>query len=128
MTHPQLEALRKFGEALANGDVEGAFALLHDDVVMHVAGRSSFAGDYTGRDAILELFGSFSERFSSVSEEYFAYFADDEHGIILERATTTRGDRTFEYQIVVVGRFRDGKVSEVWSIPFDQAAWDEMMA
>ena len=125
MTHPQLEALRKSEEAFANGDVDGALAFYHDDCVLHVPGRHSFAGDYTGKDVALSLFGSLQERYSPTSVENVAYFADDEHGIILMRATAARGDRTFEEQLVSVLRFRDGKVSALWVIPFDQAARDE---
>ncbi len=128
MTHPHLGALRKGVEALAAGDLEGFFALFHDDFVWHQAGRYSLAGDYTGRDAVLSLFGQFSERYSPTGSETLAMFADDEYGIVLERYTAARGDRTFEEQIANVVRFRDGKVSEIWVIPFDQAAKDEWMA
>lgn len=125
MTHPQLEALRKSEEAFANGDLEGALAFYHDDFVLHVLGRHSFAGDYTGKDVVPSLLGSFQERYSPTSIENVAYFADDEHGIILMRATAARGDKTFEEQLVSVLRFRGGKVAELWVIPFDQAARDE---
>lgn len=128
MTHPQLEALRKSVEAFYKGDLEGAFALYHDDFVVHVPGRSSFAGDYTGRDAFLSLMGQFMERYSQTGSEILASFADDEYGIVLERSTAARGDRTFEQQVMSVVRFRDGKVSEMWNVPFDQAARDEWMA
>jgi uncharacterized protein len=128
MTHPQLEALRKSEEAFANGDVEEAFALYHDDFVAHIPGRHSFAGDYTGRDAYLSLMGQMGERSSPTGSENLALFADDEYGIVLVRGQYARGDRTFEEQIVFVLRFRDGKISEMWAIPFDQAALDEWMA
>ena len=128
MTHPNLEALRKSDEAFANGDMEGYFALFHDDVVVHVPGRYSFAGDYTGKDALRSLYGRFGERYSPTGGETLAMFADDEYGIWLERYSAARGDRTFEEQIVSVLRFRGGKVSEMWVIPFDQAARDEWMA
>jgi uncharacterized protein len=128
MAHPKLEALRKSEEAFANGDLEGALALYHDDFVFHIPGRHSLAGDYAGKDALRELLSPFQERYSPTSMENFAYFADDERGIILMRATAARGGRTFEEQIVSVVRFRDGKVSEMWVIPFDQAARDEWMA
>ena len=128
MTHPQLDALRNSLEAFANGDLEGFFAIFHDDFVVHVPGRSSFAGDYTGRDAFLSLMGQFMERYSETGSEFFASFADDEYGIVLERSTAARGGSTFEQLLASVVRFRDGKVSEMWSVPFDQAARDEWMA
>lgn len=128
MTHPQLEALRKSEEALANGDFEEGLAIYHDDFVVHLPGRHSVAGAYTGKDAYVGLFGPFRERYSPTNVENVAHFADDEHGIVLMRATAARGDSTFEEQIVSVLRFRDRKVSEMWVIPFDQAARDEWMA
>jgi ketosteroid isomerase-like protein len=128
MTHPNVEAMRKSDEAFANGDLDGAFALYHDDVVVHVSGRSNLAGDYAGRDGYLEFVGSFIERYSPKSFENLAYFADDEYGITLARSTAAKGDRTFERQVVIVMRFRDGKVSEVWPFNSDQAALDEWLA
>jgi uncharacterized protein len=128
MTHPQLEALRKSEEAFANGDFDAYSAFYHDDFVFHLPGRHSLAGDYTGKDAMLSLLGSFRERYSPTSLENVAIFADDEHGIVMSRATGARGDRTYEEQVVSVLRFRDRKVAELWVIPFDQAARDEWMA
>ena len=127
MTHPNVEAMRKSDEAFANGDLDGAFALYHDDVVVHMPGRSSLAGDYTGRDGYLEVMGKFVERYSPTSFESFAYFADDDYGVILSRSTAAKEDRTFERQVVIVMRFRDGKVSEVWPFNSDQAALDEWL-
>ena len=128
MTHPNLDALRTAVEAFDAGDPEGFFALLHDDVVVHMAGRHSLAGDYTGKDAVLSLFGRFPERYSPTGSETLAMFADAGYGIVLERWSAARGDRTLEEQVVSVLRFRDGKVSECWFIPFNQAARDEWMA
>lgn len=128
MTHPQLEALRRSEEALADGDFESGLAMYHDDFVVHLPGRHSLAGAYTGKEAFVELFPPFQARYSPTSVENVAYFADDEHGIVLMQASAARGDSTFEEQIVTVMRFRDGKVSEMWVVPFHQAARDEWMA
>ena len=127
MTHPNVEAMRKSDEAFANGDLDGAFALYHDDVVLHAPGRNSVAGDYTGRDGYLEFVGSFIERYSPTSFENLAHFADDEYGISLARSSAAKDDRTLERQVVIVMRFRDGKVSEVWPFNSDQAALDEWL-
>lgn len=128
MTHSQLEALRKAVEAFYKGDIEGFFAICHDDFVVHLPGRYSLAGDYAGKAAFIELLGSFQERYSPTDFETLAMFADGEYGIVLERVSGARGDRTIEEQVVSVMHFRDGKVSEMWFIPFDQAARDEWMA
>ena len=127
MTHPHIEAMRNSDEAFAKGDLDGALAFFHDDVVLHAPGRSSVAGDYTGREGYLEFARSFIERYSPTSFENLGYFANDEYGISLARSTAARGDETFERQVVIVMRFRDGKVSEVWPFNSDQAALDEWL-
>ena len=56
-----------------------------------------------------------------------AYLADDEHGIILQRGKSVRDGETQEFNEVFVFHFRDGKISEMWYVPVDQAAVDALI-
>jgi ketosteroid isomerase-like protein len=112
--HPNEQLLRDADEAQLAGDVEKFVGFHADDVIVHIAGKSSFAGVYKGRDQFLELFGRFLERTPEYTFEPHAYLADDEHGVILQRSHYRRGDETLDSNDVFVCHFRDGKISEFW--------------
>jgi ketosteroid isomerase-like protein len=113
MHHPNEQVMRELDEAQLRGDVETFASYFTDDVVVHIPGKSSFAGDYQGKDRFLELFQRFSERVEYTFEGH-AYLADDEHGVSLQRSHYERGDETLDSNDAFVVHFRDGKVSEFW--------------
>jgi ketosteroid isomerase-like protein len=112
--HPNEKLLRDADEAQLAGDVDTFVGFHAEDVIVHIPGKSSFAGVYKGRDQFLELFGRFLERTPEYTFEPHAYFADDEHGVILQRSHYKRGDQTLDSNDVFVCHFRDGKISEFW--------------
>lgn len=60
--------------------------------------------------------------------ENHAYLADDEHGVILQRGTMSKGGEAFTTNEAFVLHFRDGKISEFWYVPLDQADLDAWFA
>lgn len=127
MAHPNADLLRMADEAMEREDLEGFLSYYADDVVVHAAGKSRLAGDHRGRDKLQELFGQFMEAMGEYTFENHAYLADDEHGIILQRGKSVKDGTTREFNEVFVFHFRDGKVSEMWYVPVDQAAVDELI-
>lgn len=125
--HPNEKLLRDSDEAQMRGDVEAFANAFTDDVVVHIPGMSSLAGDYKGKDQFLELFQRFLERAPEYSFEPHAYFADDEHGISLQRSHYKRGDQMLDSNDTFVCHFRDGKVSEFWLLSEDAYAVDEFI-
>ncbi|MDQ3991984.1 MAG: nuclear transport factor 2 family protein [Actinomycetota bacterium] len=114
MHHPNEQVLRELDDAQLRGDVEAFAGYFTDDVVVHVPGKSSLAGDHRGKDRFLDLFQKFSERVPDYTFEAHAYLADDEHGVTLQKSTYKRGDETLEANEAFIVHFRDGKVSEFW--------------
>lgn len=125
--HPNEKLLRDSDEAQMRGDIDGFTAAFADDVVVHIPGRSSLAGDYKGKDQFLEVFNRFLERAPEYSFEPHAYFADDEHGISLQRSHYKRGDQMLDANDTFVCHFRDGKISEFWFLSEDAYAVDEFI-
>jgi hypothetical protein len=125
--HPNEKLLRDSDEAQMRGDIDGFTAAFTDDVIVHIPGRSSLAGDYKGKDQFLEVFQRFMERAPEYSFEPHAYFADDEHGISLQRSHYKRGDQTLDTNDTFVCHFRDRKVSEFWFLSEDSYAVDEFL-
>jgi ketosteroid isomerase-like protein len=128
MAHENAETLRKIDEAMSKGEMDAFFSYYTDDVKTHARGRNKLAGDYQGKDQLMDLFGRFMEAVGDYSFENHAYLADDDHGIILQTSKSVREGKTLELQEVFVMHFRDGKVSEMWYVPVDQAAFDDWVA
>jgi uncharacterized protein len=112
--HPNEKVLRDADDAQTKGDVEAFLSYYADDIVIHMPGRSSLAGDYKGKDQFMEVFQRFMERTPEYTFEPHAYFADDEHGVILQRSHYRRGSEQVDSNDTFVAHFRDGKISEVW--------------
>jgi ketosteroid isomerase-like protein len=112
--HPNEKLLRDLDEAQLKGDVDAFADLFADDVTVHIAGKSSLAGTYQGKEQFLEVFGRFTERVPEYTFEPHAYLADDEHAVSLQKSRYKRGDQTVESNDAFVGHVRNGKFSEFW--------------
>lgn len=125
--HPNEKLLRETDEAQMRGDMDAFMAAYTDDVVVHVSGKSSLAGTYKGKDQFSELFQRFMEKTPEYTFEPHAYFADDEHGVLLQRSHYKRGNETLDVNDTFVCHFRDGKISEFWIMSGDSYAADAFL-
>ena len=99
-----------------------------EDLVWHDAGRGQLSGDYRGREAVFGFFGKVMEvTEGSFHLDLHSVLADDEHGVALVTISANRGGRSIKVNAVDVMHLRDGKVTEVWAIPADQYAFDEVL-
>ncbi|MGH2726437.1 MAG: nuclear transport factor 2 family protein [Actinomycetota bacterium] len=122
--HPNEKIARDMDAAMARGDNEAFLAAHTDDVVVHIAGKSSLAGTYKGKDQFQELFGRFMERSPEFTFESHDYIANDDHVVILQNSHYKRGNETLDVNDVFISHIRDGKIAEFWMISEDQAAVD----
>lgn len=54
--HPNAAAYRRTVDAFRNRDLDTVASLVAEDVVWHVPGDHPLAGDYVGRERLLEFF------------------------------------------------------------------------
>jgi ketosteroid isomerase-like protein len=125
--HPNEKLLRDADEAQKRGDFEAFMGAYTDDLIVHMPGKSSISGDYKGKDQFGEVFQKFTERVPEFTFEPHAYFADDEHGVLLQRSHYKRGNETLDTNDTFVFHFRDGKISELWVITDDPYGTDEFL-
>lgn len=126
MEHPNAVLMRKVDEALLAGDFAGFLALHTEDAVMHVPGSSPLSGDHVGRDGIAAVFQRELSMLDAPPE--FVPLDDlgsDDHAAAVVIQRMQRGGHSYEGLQVVIGRVRDGHLSEVWFRPEDQASFDE---
>jgi ketosteroid isomerase-like protein len=117
------------GGFLAGGDVEPLLTLLSDDVVWHVPGRSSIAGEYRGREAVRGYFEERRARAASTFRvEIKAVLAEGELVMQLADGTAERDGERGSWRTVGVFRVHDERIAECWVVPFDLYAFDEIWA
>ena len=124
MTSP----LNRWYDALRAGDLATAAGALSEDTVLHVPGRSSNTGTYTGRDAVVGFVAHAAELTGgTLSLTVHRVLDDGEWGVALCTYTATRPDRDqpLENNLAHVARLRDGRIAESWLHSRDQYAVDE---
>jgi uncharacterized protein len=129
--HANTRLIRDFHEALgrfyAGGDIEAVRAMLTDDVVWHVPGRSAIAGDYVGENDVIDYFhqrrklgrGAFKVNVHDV-------LANDGRAVLFAGGQAERDGKTIRWETVGIFGIEGGKIVECWLLPFDQYAFDEI--
>lgn len=126
-----VSAVRRFheeqGRAYAGGALEPLRDLLADDVVWHVPGHSSIAGEHRGVEAVLAYFDTrrrLTDETFRVTVHGAALIGD--RVVQLAGGRAHRGGRELEWETVGVFRVADGRIAECWLVPFDLNAFDEI--
>ena len=120
----------RVGEAMAavsRGDVEEfGDILLSDDVVWHWPGRSSVAGEYRGREAVLGLVREFHRAARDrLQVEPIDLLEGREYLMSFTHVTAERESERLDVVMADAMRFGDdGRVVEFWTLSNDQAAVD----
>jgi len=124
--HQNAELMNRAEQLMNAGDVPAFLDLHTEDAVMHIPGRGPLGGDYEGREGIAASFQREMELLDGPPTfRSHDVLGSDDHAVSLGTQTLQRGGRTIEVRTTVVAHVRDGRFSEVWVIPEDQATYDE---
>jgi ketosteroid isomerase-like protein len=125
VAHPNEELIRRGYQAFAAGDMATLDELFSDDVVWHAPGRNQLSGTFRGKEEVFATFQKATELTGGTFKlDIHALLADDEHAVVLTRATGEREGRTLDDNSVQVFHIKDGKVTEQWLHPGDTYASD----
>jgi ketosteroid isomerase-like protein len=121
------KVMKRYVEAWERNDWEAATAFWADDVVHHVPGRSPLAGDFSGKQTFLDHYGRVFEELGGTIEvvEFHDVLASEDHAVALVKERAVRGQRSLEFNRVVVYHLRGDKIVETWSHDYDLYALDE---
>ena len=124
-----IDLARKGYAAFEAGDVETLMSLFSDQIVWHVFGAGPLAGDYTGKQAVLELFGTYMGLIDSQSTELHDILANDQHTVVMATLNVSRQGRSTEHKVTdVIHPDSEGRVQEFWRFFDDQGKVDEFMS
>jgi acyl-CoA thioesterase FadM/ketosteroid isomerase-like protein len=111
----------------AGGDLAEVSTLLSDDVVWHVPGQSPIAGDYRGRDAVLDYFRRRRELAGGeIAITEVTQTQHDEALVQLADGRARLGDEDARWRTAGVYRVADGLVAEAWLVPLDLDQFDRV--
>jgi ketosteroid isomerase-like protein len=124
----EVSVLAELYAAISAGDFGRVAALLSEDSVLHVPGRSANTGDYAGAEgAIAFLTGAFAVTGGTLRLQVHRILDDGEWAVALATYTASRPDRSvpLENNLAHVVRLRDGRIAEQWLHSRDQYEVDE---
>ena len=120
------DVLRAYVDAIRAGDRQAAFALLADDVVGHVPGRSPMAGEKRGKAAVVGYIDdAFARAHGDVTVELIDTLVGPDHIALIVRERLVAPDRTLDIRRANLYRVADNKITEIWIYEHNQYAVDE---
>jgi ketosteroid isomerase-like protein len=118
------------GELYAGGDDGPVRALLTEDVVWHVPGRSAIAGTYEGVEAVLEYF----RRRRELADRTLRLHPGDvlvgegDHVAALTGGSAVIDGAERRWSTVGLYRMREGRIADCWLLPLDPETFDAIWA
>lgn len=104
--------------------------LLTEDVTWYVPGQNAIAGNYRGREAVLDYFG----RRRDLADRSFrmhpqeVMVGDGDHVASLTDGTATIAGEEHRWSTIGLYRLRSGRLAACWLLPLDQRAFDAIWA
>ena len=123
--HPNARAYLRTAEAFREGDFDTVATLIAEDVVWHVPGDHPLAGDWEGRDRVIQLLVSLGPLGFTLREH--DVFGADDHVCALSYMGARRDGLEVETRVVSIFHFRDGRQTERWFYPDDVTAWNTIL-
>lgn len=120
--------VQKFYAAFMSADSDATMALVTPDFVMHVPGKGLNAGEYWGREGLQHFMtnireyngGVFSMNVEALATGAGSAFTRE--AVVINRKQDP--DKLWSLRFLMEYRIKDGLVSEAWTIPEDQYAYD----
>ncbi|GAA3795664.1 hypothetical protein GCM10022226_13760 [Sphaerisporangium flaviroseum] len=128
--HPNVNPARESYDAIAKGDLDYIRDhLLAEDVVFHVPGRGSLAGDHSGKANVSSYLAKLAEQSgNSMRYEPEVFLADDQYVSVLLRIRGDHDGKVLNERGVHVFRIVGGRIAERWSFPQDSYVIDEFFS
>ena len=115
--HPNISLLKR----IDLGDIAGSTDVFADDVVFHYFNPvlPDIQGDYVGLAGVQEFFGKIANLAGGTFKvnPVSTTLAGDELVVVHSKNTMDLKGEQIETDVVVVWRFVDGRIAEVWDIP-----------
>ena len=119
---------RRWWGAFDRFDVETLMSLGADDIVLRASGRSRWAGEYHGKEALLGWWGELISAYPDQQYQLDDTLVGNEYVAYLVRLTIQRDGHCVKDNSTWILRVRSGLIIEHWIRDGDQYAMDEFFA
>lgn len=119
--------VRQLYQAFVQRDYAALEASLSEDVMMGFGGRSRFAGEHHGRDAVVEVFRSLSTLRPKLADAWDVCVSDH-HAVLMDWFDAKQGDQTFVGYLALVCAVEDGRIVRLFPYFEDQYSFDAFFA
>jgi ketosteroid isomerase-like protein len=124
------ELMTDYLAAVKRGDWDTAFGYFADDIVIHIPGRSSFAGDHRGKEAARRYIEAIRSHYphGKIEVELIDMLTSDERVALLvrERFHGEGEGEPLEIRRANVYRVEDGAIAEISIFEADQYTADAL--
>jgi ketosteroid isomerase-like protein len=123
------ELMTDYLAAAKRGDWETAFGFFAEDMVIHIPGRSAFAGDRRGKDAAVDYIQTVRDRYRDgrIELELIDMLASEERVALLVRERFHGDGPPVEIRRANVYRVQASRIVEVSIFEADQYLVDEVL-
>jgi hypothetical protein len=126
--HPNVEGARTSLEALMKGDIETMAAGIADEAVWHIPGTNRWAGDFSGKPAIMGRLQQMIEAgIQTQIDEIHDIVGNEDHVVALVKVTLIAPSGSVSQRSAWIMHARDGKATEFWAHNADQAGIDTLL-
>jgi ketosteroid isomerase-like protein len=122
--HPNAIVYRQTADAFRSGDHARLASYIDENVVWHVPGSHTMAGDVQGRDDLLAWLARLSEKGFWLTED--DVFGSDDHVCALSIMCARRRGVDVQTRVVNVFTYRDGRQLERSIYPDAVSAWNRI--
>ena len=125
-----IDVMRRYLQAVQRGDWATGFGFFADDIVLHVPGRSSLAGEHRGRPAAEGYLRAALARAhgAEITVELVDMLASEERIALVVRERFGRPGGAVEIRRANLYRLRGDQIVEVWIFEANQSEVDELLA
>ena len=125
VSHPLVQKILKYQQAMARGDESAAQEVFLDDVSYLVPGANVFSGTYRGPSEVMAYFARLMAATDGTYEITAMNWLVCGDKVILEtRNAATRNGQKLEWDEAILFKFRGGRKSKIEMFQADQAAVD----
>ena len=126
--HPNVATVSRAFAAWNTGQIEILREIFSQDAVLRFAGDNAMSGTYRGVDEVVDALLRAS-RGGGTQADVESLIASDDHVMVFFHATSERDGKSLDVVLAMAIKVdADGKLTEVWFLANEQAAYDAFWA
>jgi ketosteroid isomerase-like protein len=122
--HPNDRLARAIWAATSTGDADALREQLAPDVVWNAHSAGSLSGEYGGVEAVIELLARAGDLVDDLRVDLSDMLVSNRGAVVSYHLTARRGDRVLDTDMLLVSHIREGRVTEVFTVPVDAVESD----